>query len=72
MSGPCIPSIHALPRPAPPCRFVQVVCPVAVTSILLGNGLEGFMSTNEDPNNPADPEAQQNYNHAAIQVGARS
>jgi hypothetical protein len=46
------------------------VGPVAVTSILLGNGLEGFMTTNDDPNAPTDPQAQMRYNHAAVQVGA--
>jgi sulfate transporter 4 len=45
-----------------------VVGPVAVTSTLLGNGLSDFMPTNDDPNKPDDPEAQMNYNHAAIQV----
>ena len=45
------------------------VGPVAVTSILLGNGLEGFMTTNDDPNAPTDAEAQMRYNHAAVQVG---
>lgn len=45
-----------------------VVGPVAVTSIILGNGLENFLGSNEDPNNPADPALQDTYNHAAIQV----
>lgn len=68
-------------RPAPPacsphcCRAFssipfnpQVVGPVAVTSILLGNGLSDFMPTEADPNNPVDPQVQENYNHAAIQI----
>lgn len=42
---------------------------MAVTSIILGNGLSDFMGSNEDPNNPADPDLQTRYNHAAIQVG---
>ncbi|KAL4859014.1 Proton/sulfate cotransporter 2 [Chlorella vulgaris] len=45
-----------------------VVGPVAVTSILLGNGLSDFMPTEADPNNPVDPQVQENYNHAAIQI----
>ncbi len=51
-----------------PC-FVQAVGPVAVTSTLLGNGLSDFIGSNEDPNDPADPELQERYNHAAVQVG---
>jgi hypothetical protein len=43
--------------------------PVAVTSILLGNGLQSIIGSNSDPNNPADPELQERYNHAAVQVG---
>ena len=46
----------------------QVVGPVAVTSILLGNGLSDFMPSEEDPNNPVDAQVQENYNHAAIQI----
>ncbi|EFN58438.1 hypothetical protein CHLNCDRAFT_19800, partial [Chlorella variabilis] len=45
-----------------------VVGPVAVTSILLGNGLSDFMPSEEDPNNPVDAQVQENYNHAAIQI----
>ena len=41
---------------------------MAVTSILLGNGLSGFMPSEEDPNNPVDAQVQENYNHAAIQI----
>ena len=44
------------------------VGPVAVTSILLGNGLSDFIGSNDDPNNPSDPELQIVYNHAAVQV----
>ncbi|KAI7843851.1 hypothetical protein COHA_002402 [Chlorella ohadii] len=48
-----------------------VVGPVAVTSILLANGLQDFMPYLEDPNNPKTPEEkqiQENYNHAAVQI----
>ena len=39
--------------------------------MLLGTGLSNIFSfVNEDPNNPTDPQAQQDYNHAAIQVRA--
>jgi MFS superfamily sulfate permease-like transporter len=47
------------------------VGPVAVTSMLLGTGLGNmFDFVNVDPNNPSDPAAQEQYNHAAVQVGA--
>lgn len=49
---------------------MQAVGPVAVTSTLLGNGLSDFIGSNENPNDPADPELQEQYNHAAVQVGA--
>ncbi|PRW56212.1 sulfate transporter [Chlorella sorokiniana] len=48
-----------------------VVGPVAVTSILLANGLQDFMPYLEDPNTPKTPEEkqiQENYNHAAVQI----
>ena len=48
-----------------------VVGPVAVTSILLANGLENIFPGNpnaQDPNNPVDPELQAQYNKAAVQV----
>lgn len=49
-----------------------VVGPVAVTSVLLANGLEGFMPYNSEPNKPDsdgwDATVQTNYNHAAIQI----
>lgn len=43
---------------------------MAVTSLLLGSGLKDTISSDvqADPNNPADPEAQIEYNMAAIQV----
>ncbi|KAK9809119.1 hypothetical protein WJX72_009585 [[Myrmecia] bisecta] len=46
------------------------VGPVAVTSLLLGSGLKDTINVpvQADPNNPADPQAQEVYNHAAIQV----
>ena len=48
-----------------------VVGPVAVTSILLANGLENVFPNNpnaQDPNTPVDPNLQMQYNHAAVQV----
>ena len=49
---------------------MQAVGPVAVTSLLLGSGLKNLISSDvqADPNNPADPAAQMEYNMAAIQV----
>lgn len=49
---------------------MQAVGPVAVTSLLLGSGLKDTISSDvqADPNNPADPAAQMEYNMAAIQV----
>eukprot|EP00884_Botryococcus_braunii_P008427 jgi/Botrbrau1/17586/Bobra.0166s0028.1 len=46
------------------------VGPVAVTSLLLGSGLEDTVDVpiQTNPNNPANPQAQQEYNEAAIQV----
>lgn len=47
------------------------VGPVAVTSIMLGNGLERIIGSNPNPNAPATPEMeelQNRYNRAAIQV----
>lgn len=47
------------------------VGPVAVTSTLLGNGLDKIFPNNPntlDPNNPVDPNLQMQYNHAAVQV----
>jgi sulfate transporter 4 len=48
------------------------VGPVAVTSVLLGNGLDKIFpdarAVNADPNNPGDPDLQETYNHAAVQV----
>ena len=47
------------------------VGPVAVTSMLLGNGLDRmFDFVNPNPNQPVDPVAQQEYNYAAVQVGS--
>lgn len=53
---------------------MQAVGPVAVTSLLLGSGLKDTINSpvQADPNNPADPEAQREYNMAAIQVRADS
>lgn len=44
------------------------VGPVAVTSIMLANGLDSIIGSNADPNNPEDPDLQEKYNRAAIQV----
>jgi hypothetical protein len=46
------------------------VGPVAVTSLLLGTGLKDVVDApiQADPNAPTDPEAQTEYNQAAIQV----
>lgn len=50
--------------------LLQAVGPVAVTSLLLGSGLKDTINSpvQADPNNPTDPEAQREYNMAAIQV----
>lgn len=48
-----------------------VVGPVAVTSILLANGLENVFPGNpnsQDPNNPVDAALQDQYNRSAVQV----
>lgn len=47
---------------------------MAVTSLLLGSGLKDLISADvqPDPNNPVDPEAQMEYNMAAIQVANAS
>lgn len=44
------------------------VGPVAVTSLLLGNGLNSMYGSNPNPNNPIDPALQVTLNMAAIQV----
>eukprot|EP00667_Euglena_gracilis_P003201 EG_transcript_3207 len=52
------------------CRQLGVG-PVAVTSMVLGSGLPDTISpyaVQSNPNNPADPKAQMQYNYAAIQV----
>lgn len=37
--------------------------------MILGTGLSNmFDFVNADPNNPTDPQAQLDYNHAAVQV----
>lgn len=48
----------------------QAVGPVAVSSMLLGAGLADIFDgrVNENPNAPADPILQQEYNQAAVQV----
>ena len=50
--------------------YVQAVGPVAVTSLLLGNGLGDTIDApiQSNPNNPVNQRAQDEYNHAAIQV----
>ena len=49
---------------------MQAVGPVAVTSTLLGNGLSDMFggNVNTNPNQPTDPDLQNTYNHAAVQV----
>ena len=49
---------------------IQAVGPVAVTSLLLGQGLPDTINApvQANPNKPANPQAQMEYNHAAIQV----
>lgn len=45
---------------------------MAITSLLLSNGLQDLIPGSEanlNPNDPADPAAQLAWNHAAIQVG---
>ena len=51
--------------------YVQAVGPVALVSLLLNNGLTKVIpaaEVNTNPNHPADPAVQMEYNHAAIQV----
>lgn len=50
---------------------LQAVGPVALVSLLLSEGLTKVIpgaELNVNPNQPADPQMQQKYNHAAIQV----
>lgn len=49
------------------------VGPVAVTSLLLGNGLPDTIDApvQSDPNNPHNQYAQDQYNKAAIEVWTR-
>ncbi len=74
-----MPQIYGLYGAFVPCLIYSifgtsrqlVVGPVAVTSILLANGLEGIFPDNpnsQDPNAPVDPALQDKYNQAAIQV----
>ena len=53
-----------------PVFKIQAVGPVAVTSLLLGQGLGNTIDApiQANPNKPADQQAQDEYNHAAIQV----
>lgn len=56
-------------------RCLQAVGPVAITSLILSNGLVDLIpgaEDNDDPNMPYNPEAQYSYNSAAIQVGLLS
>ena len=39
-----------------------------IGSFTFASGLEDIIGANDDPNNPADPELQERYNRAAIQV----
>lgn len=73
-----LPSVYGLYGAFLPCWFYALlgssrqlaVGPVAVTSMLLASGLSDIFggNINSDPNNPADPELQDEYNRAAIQV----
>lgn len=50
---------------------MQAVGPVALVSLLLSEGLTKVIpgaEVNANPNRPADPAVQKQYNHAAIQV----
>lgn len=50
---------------------MQAVGPVALVSLLLSEGLTKVIpgaEVNTNPNRPADPAVQKQYNHAAIQV----
>lgn len=52
-----------------PC--LSAVGPVAIISLLLSNGLGNLIPGSEDniePNDPANPRAQHEYNIAAVQV----
>ena len=51
---------------------MQAVGPVAVTSLLLGNGLGDTIAgpIQANPNAPVNQKAQDEYNHAAIQACA--
>ena len=50
--------------------WAQAVGPVAVTSLLLGEGLPKVVGLpeQEDPNNPENPDIQAIYNRTAIQA----
>ena len=52
------------------CLGMQAVGPVAVTSLLLGNGLSDTIDgpIQANPNQPVNQKAQDEYNHAAIEV----
>ena len=50
---------------------MQAVGPVAMVCLLLSSGMIDYIPgqyDNEDPNRPANPDAQHAYNTAAIQV----
>ena len=72
-----LPAVYGLYGAFVPCLVYSflgssrqlAVGPVAVTSTLLGNGLENmFDNMPTDPNNPEDPALQEQINVAAIQV----
>lgn len=51
--------------------WLQALGPVALVSLLLNDGLVKAIpgsDINENPNRPVDPDMQQVYNRAAIQV----
>lgn len=66
---------HTIPcKTANTCNHVQAVGPVALVSLLLSNGLTKVIpaaEVNTNPNHPANPHVQMQYNHAAVQVGCR-
>lgn len=71
-----LPSVYGLYGAFVPCLAYSLlgssrqlaVGPVAVTSTLLGNGLDDMFGLSDDPNNPADPAHQAMINQAAVQV----
>jgi len=72
-----LPSVYGLYGAFVPCIFYALmgtskqlaVGPVAVTSQLLGTGLQDiFGALNSNPNAPSNPKLQTQLNHAAVQI----